>query len=456
MVPFLECQNLFGYIDGTTPRPPQLLPDSTSGLLVANPSYHSWYHQDRMIFSAIISTLSVETLPYVIGLTTSREVWITLETLFSAQSQSRIMQLKQQVSNMKKGSQTISAYFQKAQGLSHLLVAVGKPIEASELVSHILAGLGAEYDPLVTSVTTRQDSISLNDLYGFMLSYELRLEQHKSALEINISIANTAQRQNPVYSHNNRGHNNGYRNTNFHRGRGRGPPQQFSTSSNNMSQRLVCQVRHKLGHTAATCWFRYEQGNQADSFPMQVNMTSATSASDPSWYPNTGANVHLTNDLSNLNLNAKEYTGTYQIRVGNGQGLQISHSGHGLLPTPSRNFNLFSLFHVPQIQKNLISVNQFTRDNHVFIKFHPNFFYVKDIPTRQLLLQGPSKFGLYPWPSLNASFSKSLATFVGEKVSLDKWHLRLGHPATPIINQVIQFNKLPVSSSKTPSFCSPC
>jgi hypothetical protein len=374
MVPFLEGQNLFGYIDGTTPRPPQLLPDSTSRLLVANPSYHSWYHQDRMIFSAIISTLSVETLPHVIGLTTSREVWITLETLFSAQSQSRIMQLKQQVSNMKKGSQTISTYFQKAQGLSHLLAAVGKLIEASELVSHILAGLGAEYDPLVTSVTTRQDSISLNDLYGFMLSYELRLEQHKSALEINISIANMAQRQSPVYSRNNRGHNNGYRNTNFHRGRGRGPPRQFSTSNNNMSRRPVCQVCHKLGHTVATCWFRYEQGNQADSSPMQVNMTSATSASDPSWYPDTGANVHLTNDLSNLNLNAEEYTGTDQIPVGNGQGLQISHSGRGLLPTPSRNFNLFSLFHVPRIQKNLISVNQFTRDNHVFIEFHPNFF----------------------------------------------------------------------------------
>jgi hypothetical protein len=27
--------------------------------------------------------------------------------------------------------------------------------------------------------------------------------------------------------------------------------------------------------------------------------------------------------------------------------LQISHSGRGLLPTPSRNFNLLLLFHVP-------------------------------------------------------------------------------------------------------------
>jgi hypothetical protein len=96
---------------------------------------------------------------------------------------------------LKKGDLSISAYYQKAQGFSHLLAAIGKPIEASELVSHILAGLGPEYDPLVTSVTTRQDSISLNELYGFMLSYETRLEQHKSTIDVSISIANTAQRQ---------------------------------------------------------------------------------------------------------------------------------------------------------------------------------------------------------------------------------------------------------------------
>jgi hypothetical protein len=87
MVPFLG-QNLFGYVDGTLPQPPKLIPDSTSSLLVTNPAHLPWYDQDRMIFSAIISTLFVETLPHVIGLSTSREVWITLETLFAAQSQS--------------------------------------------------------------------------------------------------------------------------------------------------------------------------------------------------------------------------------------------------------------------------------------------------------------------------------------------------------------------------------
>jgi len=84
------------------------------------------------------------------------------------------------------------------------LAAIGKPIENSELISNILAGLGADFDPLVTFVTTRQDSISLTDLYGYMLSYELRLETHKTALELNISTANTAQRQSPSYLRNNR------------------------------------------------------------------------------------------------------------------------------------------------------------------------------------------------------------------------------------------------------------
>jgi hypothetical protein len=95
MVLFLEGHNLFGYVDGTFPQPPKLILDRTSGLLILNPDHSPWYHQDRIIFSPIISTLFVETLPHVIGLTTSQEVWVTLETLFAMQSQSRILQLKE-------------------------------------------------------------------------------------------------------------------------------------------------------------------------------------------------------------------------------------------------------------------------------------------------------------------------------------------------------------------------
>jgi hypothetical protein len=38
-------------------------------------------------------------------------------------------------------------------------------------------------------------------------------------------------------------------------------------------------------------------------------MASVTSPSDSSWYPDIGSNVHLTNELSNLNMHAEDYTG---------------------------------------------------------------------------------------------------------------------------------------------------
>jgi hypothetical protein len=104
----------------------------------------------------------------------------------------------------------------------------------------------------------------------------------------------------------------------------------------------------------------------------------ATSSTGPNypWFHDTGTTHHMTNELSNLNLHLKEYTGIDQLQVGNGQGLRIHHSGIANLSSPHHNFHLSSLLHVPEITKNLLSVNKFTKDNNVFIEFHPIFFCV--------------------------------------------------------------------------------
>lgn len=169
------------------------------------------------------------------------------------------------------------------------------------------------------------------------------------------------------------------------RGRGRGSSSPFSFNSSN---RPHCQVCRKPGHTASKCYHRFDHSYQGDSHPPAAYLTSPSTSPDMNWYPDTGSTNHLTNDLTTLNVRSNEYSGNEVIRVGNGQGLKILHTGLANLPTPSRNFQLSSLLHVPEIQKNLISVYQFTHDNNVFIEFHPSCFRVKDIRTRRLLLQG--------------------------------------------------------------------
>jgi hypothetical protein len=70
--------------------------------------------------------------------------------------------------------------------------------------------------------------------------------------------------------------------------------------------------------------------------------------------------------MANLNLRSEDYTGSDQILVGNGVGLQISQIGSSIL-TPSKTpFVLKQLLLVPEIQKNLIYVQQFCSDNLVF------------------------------------------------------------------------------------------
>ena len=110
----------------------------------------------------------------------------------------------------------------------------------------------------------------------------------------------------------------------------------------------------------------------------------------------------MTPDLNNLNLHAEEYQGPDQIRIGDGTGLDIKHIGSSKLLTSSTYFPLKNVLHVPDIQKNLVSVSQFTHDHDVFIEFHANYFCVKDETTGRLLLRGRCEHGLYPFP---ASFS---------------------------------------------------
>lgn len=77
---------------------------------------------------------------------------------------------------------------------------------------------------------------------------------------------------------------------------------------------------------------------------MAAYKDTPNNAPDYQWFHDISSTHHLTNELSNLNVRADECTGTYQIRVGSGQGLKISHIGLAKLSSPHHTFCLSSLF----------------------------------------------------------------------------------------------------------------
>ncbi|XP_071695617.1 uncharacterized protein [Rutidosis leptorrhynchoides] len=137
------------------------------------------------------------------------------------------------------------------------------------------------------------------------------------------------------------------------------------------------------------------------------------------WHMDTCASTHLTSCINNLRtvFNNCKYP---SVAAGDGNTIPVTNTGHSLLPTAHRPLHLNNVLVTPNIVKNLISVQQFTRDNIVSVEFDPFGFSVKYYLTHRLLLRYDSTGDLYP---LTATSSQQ--AFLTNPVT---WHQRLGHP----------------------------
>jgi hypothetical protein len=302
-----------------------------------------------MILNALISSLTENILAYVVRCTTSPEVWLTLERMFTAHSRACTMNIHYQLSTLKKGDSSIADYFHKFTGLVDTLAAIDQPLKQGEQISFLFAGLGSEYESFVTTVQMRTDLISIESLYGHLLSHELRLAQAQPKIDLNLAGAHFASRGGR-FSNNSQSGRSSSEQRNY---RGRGCGRGYGPSTN--GSRPTCQICGKLGHVALTCYQRYDNSYSNDS-NMQALLANPQTLIDDNWYADSGATHHLTADLANLNVHADEYQGQEQIRVGNGKSIPIKHIGTTQLLTPTSSFQLNDVLHVPQISQNLLSI----------------------------------------------------------------------------------------------------
>ena len=131
IVPYLRGQRLFGFVDGTISSPsptilnPEVANSQNAPTEMPNPKYITWYDQDQVVLSALVSSLSENILAQMVGLTTSREVWVALERMFVSHSSARAIQTRQFFASTKKGNLSIFDYFQKMKSFSDNLAAIG-------------------------------------------------------------------------------------------------------------------------------------------------------------------------------------------------------------------------------------------------------------------------------------------------------------------------------------------
>jgi hypothetical protein len=158
------------------------------------------------------------------------------------------------------------------------------------------------------------------------------------------------------------------------------------------------------------------------------------------WYIDTGATDHVTCEVEKLHVYDR-YNENVQIHTASGAGMDIRHIGQSIIRTPNHDWHLKNILHVPSASKSLLFTSRLAKDNHVFVEYWPNSFFVKDRDRREILLQGRCVGGLYHLSASSSSSHGQQAHGV-IKSSSSLWHRRLGHPSSGVVHQVLRDNNI--------------
>lgn len=143
---------------------------------------------------------------------------------------------------------------------------------------------------------------------------------------------------------------------------------------------------------------------------------------DPSWYIESGATNHITNDLSKL-LNFQAYLGSENYLL-----VMIMHCKLNILDQSCLihlHLNLYVFFligskplllnhilHVPYISKSLLSISKLLTDNPIIVEFLGNLCFIKAQSTGIFLLKAIAKDGLYKVKSSSTKAGADQSSFI--------------------------------------------
>ncbi|KAL5582195.1 hypothetical protein UlMin_014637 [Ulmus minor] len=153
------------------------------------------YNLEGLILGTMPCPSATITMPKVasrvVGHKTSMSLWEAIKNYFGIQNRSRIVLLTRELQKAQKGFLKIEEYLNNVKSIADNLFLAGKPVESSDLITQVLAGLDEEYTPVVVQLTSK-DPFTWEELQSILMTYESRMEQLNAA-RLSLAAANISQ-----------------------------------------------------------------------------------------------------------------------------------------------------------------------------------------------------------------------------------------------------------------------
>ena len=221
----LEAYSLLEYVEGYNTCPPRFLVDELGAVTTqVNSDYSQWQARDKALMFLISATLSSSAHSLIIGQSSAFGMWTVLLKRYTSISRSNILNLKKQIHDVKKNTDTVAQYLQRIKESRDKLAAVGTLVDDEDLLHIVLKGLPSEYESFSTAMLTKSEPVSFEELHVLMITQEELLKSSQENSKENSIMAMTANKgpTNPTHFNNSArgGFNN--RGRGGFNGRGRG------------------------------------------------------------------------------------------------------------------------------------------------------------------------------------------------------------------------------------------
>ncbi|KAL4361065.1 hypothetical protein GQ457_04G011740 [Hibiscus cannabinus] len=402
----IKTHRLQKFIDPRITWPQQYI--TRDGVVTLNPEFEVYEEQDGALASWLLSIVSEEVLPHLIGQNTAIDIWNTLHQLYSGKTTSRLMSYRCMLHSQKNGELSMQDFLMKIKLLCDNLASCGEVISEYEHITTILNGLPPEYEPVVTVITASPTPSDLRSVRTILLDADARQthvlsqftacahlttqtptsnKQQNTQLTANTSVQNADNTlsqnsgyvSNMVQSEGNTGYtyggtqsghsgnNSSYRDwgilwrnviianvcaytdipVSYNIPYASATYQQHATSFASLSHGYTpyhtqytqfsqprsqlmpsVGVRPFLNSSQVVSQSQAQFNSTPSQMPSQAFIATPDVLDDNSWFPDSGATHHLTNDISNLQIGSV-YPGSGSVQVGNGQALPIQCTGQG-------------------------------------------------------------------------------------------------------------------------------